>query len=92
MDRSTKDHWTLTLKFFVLRPFPLHAQLILLSFSTSKKMAIIGTVPFRLTANNQQLYKGSLMCACTGKFKIFPSKVSLRVTFNITGYLKGSTE
>jgi hypothetical protein len=28
------------------------------------------------------------MCACTGKLKIFPSKVSLRVTFKITGYLK----
>jgi hypothetical protein len=47
-------------------------------------MAIIGTVPFRLTAKNQQLYKGSLkICAWTGKLKIFPSKVSLRVTFKI---------
>ena len=55
-------------------------------------MAIIGTVPFRVNDKNQQLYKGSLICMCTGKFKIFPSKVSLRVTFKITGYLKGCTE
>jgi hypothetical protein len=55
-------------------------------------MAIIGTVPFRITDKNQQLYKGSLICACTVKLKIFPSKVSLRVTFKITGYLKGCTE
>ena len=30
-------------------------------------MAIIGTVPSRLIAKNQQLYKGSLICACTQK-------------------------
>jgi hypothetical protein len=61
-------------------------------FSTSNKMAIIGTVAFRLTDKNQQLYRGSLICACTGKLKIFPSKVSLRVTLKITGYLKWCTE
>jgi hypothetical protein len=55
-------------------------------------MAIIGTGPFRITAKNQQLYKGSLICAWTGTFKIFPSKVSIRVTFKITGYLKWCTE
>jgi len=55
-------------------------------------MAIIGTVPFRLTAKSQQLYKGSLICKCTEKLKMFAWKVSLRVTFKITGNLKGCTE
>jgi hypothetical protein len=39
------------------------ALLISISFSTSSKMAIIGTAPFRLTGKNQQLFKGSLICA-----------------------------
>jgi hypothetical protein len=69
-------------------PFPLPALLILISFSTSYKMAIIGIVPFRLTAKNQQLYKVSLICAWTGKWKLFPWKASFRVTFKIIWYLK----
>ena len=55
-------------------------------------MAIICTVHFQPTDKNQQLYKGSLICAWTGTFKIFPSMVSIRVTFKITGYLKWCTE
>ena len=60
----------------------------MISFSTSNKMAIIGTVPFRLTDKNQQLYKVSLICAWTGKWKLFPWKASFRVTFTIIWYLK----
>ena len=55
-------------------------------------MAIIGTVPFLLTEKNRQLYKGSLLCMCTDKLKLFASKVSLRLTFKITSHLKGYTE
>ena len=32
-------------------------------------MTIIGTATFRLTAKNQQLYKGSLIYTCTEKLK-----------------------
>ena len=39
-------------------------------FPTSNKMAIIGTLPSQFSDKNQQLYKGSLICTCTGKFKI----------------------
>ena len=55
-------------------------------------MAIIGTFLSRLCAKNHQLNKGSLICVCTEKLKIFPSNISLRVTFKTTGHLIGCTE
>lgn len=54
-------------------------------------MAIIGTVP-SLCAKNQHFYIGSLICVCVEKFKIFPSKISVRVTFKTTVHLNGCTE
>jgi hypothetical protein len=55
-------------------------------------MVIIGTILFRLCVGNQQLNKGSLICMCAKKLKPFPSKISPRVTFNITRNFKGCTE
>ena len=53
-----------TPSFFVVRPFLLTSLLIYIYFPTSKKMAIIGTLPSRFSDKNQQLYKGSLIRAC----------------------------
>jgi hypothetical protein len=60
-----------------------------LYFPTSNKMAIIGTLPSRFSDKDQQLYKGSLIQACTYKLFIFPSKASRLVTFKIMRHLKG---
>ena len=60
-----------------------------LYFPTSNKMVIIGTLPFRFSDKNPQLYKGSLIRACAWKLFIFPSKVSSLVIFKIMRCLKG---
>jgi hypothetical protein len=58
----------------------------------STKMAMIGTIPSRLCAKNQQLCKESLICMCIEKLKIFPLKISPRVTFRNTGHLNWCTD
>ena len=60
----------------------------------STKMAMIGTIPSRLCAKNQQLCKESLICMCIEKLKIFPSNSSLTYICikELDIYLKGLTE
>ena len=54
-----------TPSFFVTRPFLLTSLLIYIYLPTSKKMATIGTLPSRFSDKNQQIYKRSLIRACT---------------------------
>jgi hypothetical protein len=48
----------------------LYIYFIYLYFPTSNKMVIIGTLPFRFSDKNPQLYKGSLIRACAWKLFI----------------------
>jgi len=76
-----------TPSFFVVRPFRLTSLLIYIYFPTSKKMAIICTLPSRFSDKNQRLYTGSLIRACTVINIIY--MVSRLVTFKIMRRLKG---
>jgi hypothetical protein len=71
-----REHLQIFGPFFVVRPFLLTSLLIYIYFPKSNKMAIIGTLPSRFSDKNQELYKGSLIRACTYSYLLNRSSAS----------------